>query len=268
MTALDLIALLLTGAVAGVMSGMFGIGGGAIIVPALMLLLGYSQVKANGTSLAALLLPVAIFACWQYYKQGKLIPRVALLVAVGLAGGAYFGANIALGLDPALLKRAFGAFLLYMAWRYAMPRQWWREWRGETPSPPAKDEELAPNFYTLPMMLFLILTGFLAGILSGLFGIGGGIIIITVLTVLLGFDQKLANGTSLGALLLPVGLPAVYEYHRQGQLDLAAAVPLAAMLALFSIAGARFALGLPAAKVKRYYGVFLLFIGVRFLLFP
>lgn len=251
------------------MSGMFGIGGGAIIVPALMLLLDYSQVKANGTSLAALLLPVAIFACVQYYRQGKLIPRVAFIVAIGLAAGAYFGAHIALGLDPLTLKRAFGAFLLYMSWRYAMPRQWWWEWRGQVPAAElVKDEELPYSFYTPQMTVFLLLTGFIAGILSGLFGIGGGIIIITVLTVLLGFDQKMANGTSLGALLLPVGLPAVYEYYQQGQLNLAAAVPLAAMLALFSILGARFALGLPAAKVKRYYGIFLLFIGFRFLFLP
>jgi uncharacterized membrane protein YfcA len=268
MAGLELIALLLTGAVAGVMSGMFGIGGGAIIVPALMLLLDYSQVKANGTSLAALLLPVAIFACWQYYKQGKLIPRVALTVAVGLAAGAYFGANIALGLDAALLKKAFGAFLLYMSWRYAMPRQWWQEYRGTLPPVTAIEETPEQDLYTPRMTIFLLLTGFLAGILSGMFGIGGGIIITSVLTALLGFDQKMANGTSLGALLLPVGLPAVYEYYQQGQLDLGAAVPLAAMLAIFSIVGARFALGLPAAKVKRYYGVFLLFIGLRFLLFP
>jgi len=268
MTPYELVALLFTGAVAGVMSGMFGIGGGAIIVPALMLLLEYSQVKANGTSLAALLLPVAIFACIQYYRQGKLILRVAFIVALGLAAGAYFGANIALDLDPTTLKRAFGAFLLYMAWRYAMPRQWWVEWRGEQPAVVTKDEELPYNLYTPQMTLFLLLTGFIAGILSGMFGIGGGIIIISVLTGLLGFDQKLANGTSLGALLLPVGLPAVYEYHQQGQLNLAASIPLAAMLALFSILGARFALGLPAAKVKRYYGIFLLFIGFRFLFLP
>lgn len=267
MTGLELAALLLTGAVAGVMSGMFGIGGGAIIVPALMLLLDYSQVKANGTSLAALLLPVAIFACIQYYRQGKLIPRVAFIVAIGLAAGAYFGANIALDLDPTTLKRAFGAFLLYMSWRYAMPRQWWLEWRGQKSETPVEEERI-PNLYTPQMTVFLLLTGFVAGILSGMFGIGGGIIIISVLTGLLGFDQKLANGTSLGALLLPVGLPAVYEYYQQGQLNLAAAVPLAAMLALFSILGARFALGLPAAKVKRYYGVFLLFIGFRFLFLP
>ena len=78
----------------------------------------------------------------------------------------------------------------------------------------------------------------------------------------------MANGTSLGALLLPVGLPAVYKYWTENQLNLEAAVPLAAMLAIFSILGARFALGLPVAKVKRYYGVFLFFIGFRFLFFP
>jgi len=268
MTIAELIGLLLTGIVAGVMSGMFGIGGGAIIVPSLMLLLGYSQVKANGTSLAALLLPVAIFACIQYYRQGKLILRVAFTVAIGLAAGAYFGAQIALGLDANLLKKAFGAFLLYMAWRYAMPRQWWHEWRGAETPVVAPDEALPYKLYTPQMTVFLLITGFVAGILSGMFGIGGGIIIITVLTVLLGFDQKLANGTSLGALLLPVGLPAVYKYWTEGQVIIEAAVPLAAMLAIFSILGARFALGLPVAKVKRYYGVFLFFIGIRFLLFP
>ncbi len=60
--------LIVIGGIAGVLSGMFGIGGGAIIVPALMLFLGFSQTEANGTSLAALLLPVGLFACITYYQ--------------------------------------------------------------------------------------------------------------------------------------------------------------------------------------------------------
>jgi uncharacterized membrane protein YfcA len=251
------------GIVAGIMSGMFGIGGGAIIVPSLILFLDFTQIEANGTSLAALLLPVGILGCIAYYRQDKLRFIPAGLVALGLTGGAWFGAGIALDLPADVLKQSYGVFLLYMAWRYIAPRKWWREWRGAGEEKVQEDTNI--NFREPRAIMTLLGIGLLAGVFSGLFGIGGGVVIVPALMTLLGFDQKLATGTSLGALLLPVGLPGVSRYYEAGQLDLAAAVPLALMLLIFAFFGARLALGLPTKTVKRLYGFFLLFVGLRFL---
>lgn len=262
----EVIVLALIGFIAGIASGMFGIGGGAIIVPALVILLGYSQVAANGTSLVALLLPVGIFACITYYRAGKLIPRIALACAAGLVLGFWFGARIALGLDARLLEVLYGLFLLYNFWRSAAPRQWIAELRGQelpkktntTPIYPLEDYRV---------LLICIVVGAVAGVMGGMFGIGGGVIIVVALDVLLKFDQKLATGTSLGALLLPVGLPAVLEYYAQGQLNIASGVPLALTLVVGSIIGANVALGLSDKTIKRIYGIFLLLVAIRFLFF-
>lgn len=260
----QILLLLVIGFIAGILSGMFGIGGGAIIVPALMLFMGFSQVAANATSLAALLLPVGIFACLEYYRKGKLKLRIALLVAAGVAAGAWFGANIALDLPAQTLRQLYGALLLYMAWRYISPILWYREYRGGAAVVVAEETTLRNGNWKIYVGLLGI--GFGAGILSGMFGIGGGVVIVPALMAFLNFDQKLATGTSLGALLLPTGLPAILAYWQRGELNLSPAIPLAAMLVVGSLLGARTALGMPAKTVRRLYGFFLLFVGVRFLL--
>ena len=102
---------------AGVLSGMFGVGGGVLIVPALVFLLGKSTHAAVGTSLGALLLPVGILGALAYHRAGNLDLRASLLVAAGLFVGAYFGARIALSLSGVQLTRAFAVFLVLVAVR-------------------------------------------------------------------------------------------------------------------------------------------------------
>jgi uncharacterized protein len=99
------------GLAAGLLSGLFGIGGGILIVPALLIAGRMSPLTATGTSLGALLLPVGALGAWQYYKNGHVDVRASLLIALGLLVGAYFGARFAQGLDPATAKRAFALFL-------------------------------------------------------------------------------------------------------------------------------------------------------------
>ena len=108
---------ILIGLGAGVLSGLFGIGGGVVIVPALMLLAQMTPLTATGTSVGALLLPVGALGAWAYYKAGHLDIRASLLIAVGLFLGAYFGARLAMMLTPTLLKRAFAVFLVLVAIR-------------------------------------------------------------------------------------------------------------------------------------------------------
>ncbi len=102
---------------AGILSGLFGIGGGIIIVPALILLARLTPITATGTSLASLLLPVGVLGAWEYYKKGHLNIPAAFLVAVGLFFGAWIGARLAQHLTPVQLKRAFAVFLVLIAGR-------------------------------------------------------------------------------------------------------------------------------------------------------
>ena len=111
---------ILVGVAAGVASGIFGIGGGVIIVPALVFWMGLTQQQATVTSLAALILPVGILGVYAYWKAGDLPTSniwTALLVAAGLTVGAYFGARVALVLPTQILTRAFAIFLVAVAIR-------------------------------------------------------------------------------------------------------------------------------------------------------
>jgi uncharacterized membrane protein YfcA len=105
------------GLAAGLLSGLFGIGGGIIIVPALMLVGRMQPATATGTSLGALLLPVGALGAWQYYKNGHLDVRASLLIALGIFIGAYVGAVAMQRLDPVLAKRVFALFLILVSIR-------------------------------------------------------------------------------------------------------------------------------------------------------
>jgi uncharacterized membrane protein YfcA len=108
---------LLIGLAAGLLSGLFGIGGGILIVPMLLLAGKMDPATATGTSLGALLLPVGALGAWEYYRHGHVNVTAALLIALGIFVGAYFGARFAQGLDPTTAKRAFAVFLVLVAAR-------------------------------------------------------------------------------------------------------------------------------------------------------
>ena len=110
-----IIILLLLGIAAGILSGLVGVGGGIIIVPALVLLLGFTQKQAQGTSLAILLLPVGIIAVAEYYKGGYINIKYALLMAVAFVVGSYFGSKFALTLPDEKLKKIFAVVLMLLS---------------------------------------------------------------------------------------------------------------------------------------------------------
>jgi len=107
------------GLAGGVLSGLFGIGGGLIIVPGLILLAGFDATRAAGTSLGALLLPVGALGAYVYWQAGAIDARAAIILAVGLALGAYVGARIGVSLPTGTLERAFGVLLLVVGARLA-----------------------------------------------------------------------------------------------------------------------------------------------------
>lgn len=104
--------LVVIGLAAGILSGLVGIGGGLVMVPAMVWLLGYSQHQAQGTSLAVLLLPVVFLAARDYYKAGHIDPKVVGVIAAAFVVGGYFGGKWALALPADQLKKIFGAVLL------------------------------------------------------------------------------------------------------------------------------------------------------------
>ena len=110
-----LVALL--GLTAGVVSGLFGVGGAIVIIPGLVLVAKLPQHTANGTSLAALLLPVGLLGAWEYYRRGQVNVPYAAIIAAGLFVGALLGAKLAGPLSDAALRRAFGVFLMLVALR-------------------------------------------------------------------------------------------------------------------------------------------------------
>lgn len=109
------ILFILIGIAAGILSGLFGIGGGIIIVPALIYLCGFSQIKAQGTSLAILLPPVGILAFIDYYKRGQVNLKAGILICIFLVIGAFIGAKISNILPINIMKKSFGVLMLLIS---------------------------------------------------------------------------------------------------------------------------------------------------------
>ncbi len=107
--------LLFIGLMAGILSGMVGIGGGIIIVPALVYFASMSQHQAQGTSLAVLLLPVGILAVYNYYTAGYVDIKSALIISITFVAGGFIGSKIAINIDQSTLKKVFGIFMLLLS---------------------------------------------------------------------------------------------------------------------------------------------------------
>jgi len=111
----EIIVLILIGLSAGVLSGLFGIGGGILIVPALVFVLGMSQHEAQGTSIGLMLLPIGILAAYNYYNAGNLNIKYALIIAGCFVIGGYLGSKFSMTLSEAVLKKSFGVLLMVVA---------------------------------------------------------------------------------------------------------------------------------------------------------
>lgn len=240
------------GLLAGILSGLFGIGGGIVMVPMLVAVFGWPLLQANAASLAAMLLPVGIFGVWVYWKAGMVSLRNSLWIACGLFVGSFGGAELAMNVNVHLLSKLYAAFLFYVAMEYLgvpnlLLRQKKKEENGE--------KELQPFWH-------LLLLGVGAGIIAGLFGKGGGVVIVPVLVKLFRYDPKVAAATSLAALQLPVGLPSVLVYYEGGYLQIVPAVLMAVGILIGALFGSKIAVGLPSKYFKMLYAVFLIAVAV------
>jgi len=250
------IGFLIVGMLAGVMSGLFGIGGGIVMVPTLVAVFGMDLLDANATSLAAMLLPVGIFGVINYYKAGYIDLRNALCISLGLLGGSFFGAELAVSVNESLLSKLYAGILLYVAVGYLdIPARLSRKVKGTTEQTPGYDS-VSHVFWKY------LLLGLCAGVFAGLFGKGGGLVIVPLLIRFFRYDAKAASATSLAALQLPVGLPSVIVYAHEGHFNFVFAGLMAFGILLGAFFGSKLALNLSTKIFKKVYAVFLLGVAV------
>lgn len=122
MTLQIIVSLILIGILAGVLSGLVGVGGGIIMVPLLVMFFGFNQHQAQGTSLAVLAVPVTAVAVFNYYKEGQINIKYAAIIAIFFVVGSIFGSKFALTLDQKMLKKIFAVVLLVIAGKMLMDK--------------------------------------------------------------------------------------------------------------------------------------------------
>ena len=122
MTVTQFITLISIGLAAGLVSGALGVGGGIIIVPALVFFMGFSQHMAQGTSISILMFPVVIMAAMQYYKNGYVDVKVVLVMLLFFVAGAYLGSLISISLPDKVLRKVFGIFMFLVSLKMILGR--------------------------------------------------------------------------------------------------------------------------------------------------
>ncbi|CAN5867857.1 hypothetical protein BH23ACT5_BH23ACT5_12340 [soil metagenome] len=236
-------SLLLVGAVAGFLSGMLGVGGGIIMVPLLVGVLGFDQHRAHASSLAAIVL-IAISAAVRFGAAGEVVWSVGLALGVGGVVGSTLGAHLMHRLSPDTLKLVFGVILVLAGARLAL----------------GGDEATGEVASMVVSVVVGILIGLVAGIASGIAGIGGGVLMVPAMVLLLGMPQHAAEGTSLVAILFTaVAGTRVHLANRRVDLKQAAIIGLGGVLS--AQLGAALALDLSATSLSRVFGVFVILIG-------
>lgn len=250
---MEFIALFFLGIAAGVLSGLFGIGGGIVMVPSLIVVFGMGILDANATSLAAMLLPVGILGVIAYYKAGLINVKDSLWISLGLFLGSFVGGEFAVNISESLLSKLYAAILLYISLSYFDFFSFFRKQKQKLKQP---TEQIKKPFYTY------VLVGFAAGIFAGLFGKGGGIIIVPMLIGFFHYDAKAAAATSLAALQLPVGLPSIIIYAENGHLNITNAAFIALGILVGVLIGSKIGVKLPSAMFKKVYALFLLAVAV------
>jgi uncharacterized protein len=199
--------LVAVGAAAGLLSGLFGVGGGVLLVPGLVLVLGMGQRLAHGTSLAAIV-PIAVAGVVGYALAGEVDWPAAVFLAVGAAGvGAPIGTHLLHVLPTRVLALTFAVLLVATAARLLA----------------GGDDAAGRGALTAGAALALVAVGIVAGTLSGLLGVGGGVVMIPALVLLLGVPAAAAKGSSL-AVILPTAIVGTRRNLARRNADLRVAV--------------------------------------------
>lgn len=238
-------ALLLVGVLGGLLSGAFGVGGGTVMVPLMIWLLGFDHRRAAATSLAAIV-PTALVGSIGYLVNGELDIAAALLIALGGIGGTLIGTRLLRTLPLGWLRWMFIALLVLVALRLFF----------EVPSRGA-DLVLSPW-----SVAGLIVLGLVAGTAAGMFGIGGGVLIVPVLVAVFGVSDLIAKGTSLLA-MVPTAASGTIANARGRMMRIGDGMIVGAAAVVSGLAGVALAFLLPPRLSAVLFGVLMLAVAVE-----
>jgi len=211
--------VVLVGVGAGFLSGLFGVGGGILIVPGLVLVTRMSQRLAHGTSLAAVL-PISAASLLSYWLHDNVDWPVALYLVIGAVGGAVLGTRLLNVLPHRTLGIAFAIMLIVSAIRLFIPTD--ADGRGDV---------------TVAMAIALVAIGVATGVLAGLLGVGGGIVMVPAMIVIFGIAPVVAKGTSL-AVIIPTAVMGTWRNRKNRNADVHAAAILGFAGVISAVAGA------------------------------
>jgi uncharacterized protein len=249
---MHILLIVVLGLFVGVAVGLLGVGGGIVLVPALVYLLCYDQHLAQGTSLFILLPPIGLGALREYWKNGQVDLRAGILCAVGFLLGGYFGGLIAVPLPSRDLRGIFGFFLILSAILL---------WRNVRSAPAATPNAATADAQNLARSLGITFVATLCGVAAGLVGIGGGVVLVPLLGLLFGFSQHRAQGTSLVALIPPTGLLAFLAYAKAGYVSWETGLLLIPGVFLGGILGGQLARRLNPDRMRLVFAALMLLLG-------
>jgi uncharacterized protein len=248
-----ILTILCLGLVVGTLVGLLGIGGGVVLVPAMVYLLHFDQHLAQGTSLFILLPPIGLGALRGYWKNGQVDLRSGINCAIGFLLGGYVGGRIAVPMPSVYLKGIFGFFLMLSA-----ALLWAKTGRPAT----AQEQKPEQRHESIGRTLGIFLIAVFSGVAAGMVGIGGGVLLVPLLGLLFGFSQHRAQGTSLVALIPPTGLLAFLTYANAGYVSWKTGFLLIPGVFLGGILGAKLARRLNPKAMRKLFAALMFLLGI------
>ena len=233
------------GLLVGLTSGLFGVGGGIILVPLLVLLFKTDQKRAQATSLVVVSLSAVTGATTYAFASSVAWIAAPLLIAGGLIG-TWLGTGLVKKINDRWLKLAFGVLLLGVAGRFV-----WQSFEASG---------MGMAAFSWQSALGYLAAGFAMGLLSSFLGVGGGVILVPILVTLFGFPQQLAAGTSL-IVMIPVTLLGAIRLTKSGFTNWSQGLRIGSAAAVSAIAGAALALVAEAAILQLGFALVLLLAG-------
>lgn len=233
------------GVIAGFTSGLFGVGGGIVIVPALVLLAAFPQKLATGTSLTAII-PISISGIVGYASDGEVDWSAAACIAVGAVVGALVGTKLLVRISAPLLQVLFAGAMLATGLKMFLE----------------EGEAAGRGDLTLVMAGGLVLLGLASGVLAGLLGVGGGIIIVPALSIAFGVPHVLAKGTSL-AVILPTAVMGTIRNRRTQLTALRPAIGVGLAGVVSALLASQLSLELDPEISRALFAALLLIVATR-----
>jgi len=238
------VSILLVGLGAGFLSGVFGVGGGILIVPGLVFFAKMAQRRAHGTSLAAVL-PISLASLVTYWSHDHVDWHVALWLAIGAVGGAILGTKLLKTARHDVLSYGFATVLIVSAIRL----YWTTSADGRTD-------------LTVVAAIALVVIGVATGTLAGLLGVGGGVIMIPAMVLLLGEMNVMAKGTSL-AVIIPTSITGTIRNRKTANVDVKAAVVVGLSGVVSAVAGGSLAANMSESLSNALFATLLLVVAVQ-----